>query len=119
LLARRCRVPDEGGDVDRLARWRERAQTLDALFEEHGRAMKVAATPMVEADADLEDAVIETAHWCGCVAPHQLERFVLFEELTRVELLDATKELVWRRVGAAGAGGLVRCAGRLPLRRAR
>jgi hypothetical protein len=80
--------------------------------------VKVAATPVVEADPDLEDPVIETADRRGRVAPEQLERFVLLEELVGVELLDATQKRFWWGVCTAGAGWLVWCAGRLPLRRA-
>jgi hypothetical protein len=118
LLARRGRIPDEGGDVDRLARWRERAQPVDAFFEKNGRAVKIAAAPVVKADTDLEDAVIEAADRSGRVAPQELERLVLLEEVARVELLDAAEERFGWRVGAAGPSRLVRGAGRLPLGRA-
>jgi hypothetical protein len=74
---------------------------------------------MVESDADLEDAVIETADGRARVAPEELERLVLLEELARVELLDAVDERLWRRIGAAGAGRFVWCACWFPLRRAR
>jgi hypothetical protein len=52
----------------------------------------------VEADAHLEDAVIEATHGCGRVAPEQLERFVLLEELAGIELLDAAEQRFGRRV---------------------
>ena len=74
---------------------------------------------MVEADADLQDPVIQAAHRCGGVAPEQLEGLVLLEELAGVELLEAAEKRFWWGVGTAGACGLVWCAGRLPLRRAR
>ena len=80
--------------------------------------MKIPAAPVVEADAHLEDAVIEAAHGCGRVAPQELERLVLLEELAGVELLDAAEERFGWRVGAAGASWLVGGAGRLPLGRA-
>ena len=57
-----------------------------------GRAVKIATAPVVKADTDLEDAVIEAAHGYGRVAPEQLERFVLLEELAAIELLDAFKQ---------------------------
>jgi len=96
-LARRGGVRDEPGDVDRLARWLERLQPLDTFLEKDGRAMKVPAAPVVEADADLQDPVIQVAHGrCG-VAPQQLESLVLLEELARVELLDAAEERFGRR----------------------
>jgi hypothetical protein len=54
--------------------------------------MKVPAAPVVEADTHLEDAVIEAAHRSGRVAPEELERLVLLEELAGVELLDTAEE---------------------------
>jgi hypothetical protein len=74
---------------------------------------------MVETDADLKDAVVQAPDRCGRVAPQQLERLMLFEELAGVELLDASKESLGWRVRAACASRLVRCAGGLPFRRAR
>jgi hypothetical protein len=73
----------------------------------------------MEADADLEDPVIQTADRRGGVTPQQLERLVLLKELVGVELLDAAEERFWGRFGATGASGLFRCSGRFPLRRAR
>ena len=73
----------------------------------------------MEAHSNLKDAVIEAAHGRGGVTPQELERLVLFEELARVELLDAAQKRVRRRIGTARLSGLLRCAGRLPLRRAR
>jgi hypothetical protein len=58
-------------------------------------------------------------HRCGGVSPQELERLMLLEELSDVELLDATEKLRWRWLGAARAGGLIGGAGRLPFRRAR
>jgi hypothetical protein len=81
--------------------------------------MKVAAPPVMEADPDLQDAVIKPAHRRGRVAPQELERLVLFEELASVELLDSVEERFRRRVGAAGAGGLIGRAEWLPFWRAR
>ena len=81
--------------------------------------MEVAATPVMETDADLKDAVIEMAYRGGRVPPQQLERFVLFEELPGVELLDAAQESLRCGIGAARARGLVGCVGRLPFVRAR
>jgi hypothetical protein len=118
-LAYRRRVSCQRGNVDRLARWDEWAQALDAFLNKNGRAVEVAAAPMVKADANLEDAVIQITHGRGRVAPQQLERLVLLEELARVELLDAAQERCRWRFGAAGAGGLVGCAGGLSFRRAR
>jgi hypothetical protein len=97
-LARRGRVRDERRHVYGLARRHEGSQPLDAFFEEHGRAMKVAATPVVKPDADLEDAVVESAHRRSRVAPQELEGLVLLEKLAGVELLDATEERQRRRI---------------------
>ena len=81
--------------------------------------MKVPAAPVMETDADLQDPVIQVAHGrCG-VAPQELERLVLLEELAGVELLEAAEKRFRRRVRTAGASWLLWCAGRLPLRRAR
>lgn len=61
----------------------------------------------MEADADLKDPVIQVAHRCGRVAPQELERFVLFEEFTDVELLDAAEKCFWWCIRTAGARSLV------------
>ena len=119
MLARRRRVRDERGDVDRLACRREWAEPFDPFFEKDGGTVKVAAAPVMEADPDLQDPVIQTADRRGRVAPEQLERLVLLEELIAVELLDAAEKRFRRRVGAACARGFVWCSGGLPLRRAR
>ena len=81
--------------------------------------MKVAPAPVVEADPDLQDPVIQMTNWRGRVPPQELERLVLLEELAGVELLyPPEKRLRWG-VGTAGASGLIRCAGGLPLGRSR
>ncbi len=119
LFAGSGRVGDERGDVDGLARRRKRAQTRDSLFQKNRRAVKVAAAPVVEADPDLQDPVIQMTNRRSRGPPQELERLVLLEELATVELLDpAEKRLRWG-VGAAGASGLIWCAGRLPLGRSR
>jgi hypothetical protein len=74
---------------------------------------------MVKADPDLKDAVIQMTHRRSGVTPQQLERLVLLEKQSRVELLDPVKKLRRWWIGAARASGLVRCAARLPFRRAR
>ena len=63
----------------------------------------VAVAPVMERDADLQDAVIEAAIRRARRAPQQLERLVLLEELAAVELLDAFDELGRGRLPAAGA----------------
>ena len=65
--------------------------------------MVVAVAPVMETDADLQDAVIEAADRRSRVAPERLEGLVLLEELAGVELLDATSQRIRRRVIAARA----------------
>jgi len=69
--------------------------------------VEVAAPPMVKADPDLQDAVIEAAVGRPRVAPQELERLVLLEELAPVELRDPVPELSWRRFVAARPDRLV------------
>jgi hypothetical protein len=52
---------------------------------------------MVEADADLEDAVIQATVRRPRVAPEELEGLVLLEELPPIELFDPFEELRWWR----------------------
>jgi hypothetical protein len=85
-LARAGRVGDEGGDVYLMACRREGSEPIDSFIEQHRRAVVVAAAPMMERDADLQDAVIERSVRRARGAPEQLERLVLFEELAAVEL---------------------------------
>ena len=119
LLARARRVRDERRDIDGLARRREWAKAQGALLEQHGRAVEVSLPPVVKADADLEDPVIEAAVRRAGVAPEELERLVLLEELALVELREALQELRRRRQVAARADGLVDLAARDTFRRAR
>ena len=55
--------------------------------------MEVSVAPVMEADADLKDPVIQAAHRRAGVAPQELKCLVLFEELAGVELLDAVDQL--------------------------
>jgi len=61
----------------------------------HG-ASPVSPSPVVEADADLQDALVEVADGVRFMDPNFFERFVLLEELMPVELLDAAKEPLGR-----------------------
>jgi len=70
-------------------------------------------------DANLEDAVIEMAHRRGGVPPQQLERLVLLEKLSGIELLDPPEKRRRWRIEAASSRRLVGCAGRLPFWRTR
>ena len=69
--------------------------------------------------ANLEDAVIEMAHRRGGVPPQKLERFVLLEKLSSIELLYPSEKRRRWRVEATSSRGLVGCAGRLPFWRTR
>src|SRR5438093_3358851 len=105
-LARGGRVGDELVDLDAVTSRRERPQALDALFEERGRAVEVAVAPVVKAHTDLQDPVIQPADRRAGVAPQELERLVLLEELARVELLDAPDQLGRSGLIAPRARGL-------------
>jgi len=59
---RGTRIGKELGHVDALTRWRERLEARDALSDERRGTVEVAVAPVVETDADLQDAVIEVAH---------------------------------------------------------
>jgi hypothetical protein len=69
--------------------------------------MVVAVAPVMEADTDLQDPVIEAADRRACLTPERLEGLVLFEELAGVELLDAADQRRRRRIGASGANVFV------------
>jgi hypothetical protein len=47
---------------------------------------------VVEGDADLQDALVEIPDVSPFVAPEELERFVLLEELAAIELGDGFDE---------------------------
>lgn len=68
----------------------------------------VPSGPVVETDADLQDAVIERTYGSVGRSPEDLERLVLLEEATLVQLLDALEELRRRRLVAARAGRFAR-----------
>jgi hypothetical protein len=119
--SRRCGVGDERRDVDPVTRRRERTKALDTLVEQRRRAVEVPLPPMVEADADLQDPVVEPAVGRTRRAPQELEGLVLLEEFALVELLDAGAELGRQWLAAAcadrfddrAAGDALRPAGRL------
>jgi len=67
---------------------------------------------VVEADADLQDAVVQIADRRTGIAPEELEGLVLLEELAGVELLDAMDELGrWWRVASGARVFVDRAAG--------
>jgi len=102
----RPRVLDELGDVNPLTRRRERLEPGNALPEQDRRAVEIAVAPVVEPDADLQDAVIEVADRRARLAPQRLDRLVLLEELAGVEPSDAAAQRLGRWVVAACAEGL-------------
>jgi hypothetical protein len=59
---------------------------------------------VLEADADLQDALVEVADRVALLEPLELEGFVLLEELTAVELLDAAAEGGHRSARSAARG---------------
>ena len=69
--------------------------------------MEVAVPPVMEADADLKDPVIQGTYGCAGISPQQLDRLVLVEELAGVELLDAVDQLGGRRLVTSGSNGFV------------
>ena len=93
LLTDDGRIGDEACHVDGVARRRERAEAFDPLVDEHGCAVEVALLPVMETHADLQDPVVEPAVRSAGVAPEQLERLVLLEELPVIELFYALEEL--------------------------
>ena len=106
------RVANERVDVDAVTGRRERSQPVDALAQKHARAVEVPVAPVVEADADLQDAVIQVSVRRARRSPQQLERLVLLEELAAIELFDATDELVGCGLVAARTRRLIdRAAG--------
>jgi hypothetical protein len=79
--------------------------------------MKIPAAPVMEADADLQDPVIQAADRRARVTPERLQGLVLFEELAGIELLDAADERLRRWIGAAGPSVFVESATGNALRR--
>src|SRR5262249_55800915 len=78
------RIGEGPPEVDTVTGGAERSEPLDAFGHQDGRTVEVAARPVVQAYADLKDAVIEVAHGVGRCPPEQLQRLVLFEELAGV-----------------------------------
>ena len=72
----------------------------------------VAVAPVMEADPDLQDPVVEPADRRAGVAPERLKGLVLLEELACVELLDPPQERIGRRFIAAMPIGLLDLAAR-------
>jgi hypothetical protein len=77
-------------------------ELVQALAHFGDRAVPVALSPVVEADPDLEDPLVQVADRVRLGDPDALQGLVLLEELPPVELLDAVQEGGRRRVIAAG-----------------
>src|SRR3954462_10031294 len=58
---------------------------------------------MVEADADVEDALVEEADQLWLGAPHVFQRLVLIEELARIELVNRLEQQLRRRLVTVAA----------------
>ncbi len=69
--------------------------------------MVVAIPPVMEAHADLQDAVVEPADRTTRVAPERLEDLVLLEELSLIEQVDPVDERLGCRLGTTRARILV------------
>ena len=87
--------------------WLEFLEPLPELG--HG-SMPVSLPPVVKADADLEDPLVQVADRIELCDPDGFERFVLFEKLLAVELLN-TGDQPGRRwlIAPGGAGGRRLC----------
>lgn len=85
-------VGDEAIDVDLHAAKLERLEVGDPPSPQPPGAAGVAAAQVLEADTDLQDALVEVADRVALLEPLELEGLVLLEELAAVELLDAAAE---------------------------
>src|SRR5438874_3562967 len=61
----------------------------------------IAIAQVIEAHAEVQDALVQEAVFVRLGPPHQFERLVLLEELAGVELVDGLEQLGWRRLRAA------------------
>jgi hypothetical protein len=82
-------VGNEAGDVDALAGWGKPLEKTNGGLELGDGAAKVAALQVIEPNADEQNPLVKVAHLVSLGAPEQLERFVLLEVLTAIELLDS------------------------------
>lgn len=89
-------VTPKPADVDTVADLGERLEQPHPMVKLDGGAVEVSVLEeMVHADTDLQDAFVEMADFTGRRPPEQFERFVLLEELARVELTDRLHQF-WR-----------------------
>src|SRR6267378_851533 len=104
--AERGRFAHEALDIDRHTGRPVRLQFGQAVTELRDGSLPVAAPPVVKANPDLQDPLVEVAHVVRFMDPDALERLVLLEELLPVELLDAVQQGIgWRVVAACRPAG--------------
>ena len=102
MCARRGRITSKSADLHPVADLRECFQQPDAMVELDGRPAKVVLVEqVVQADANLQDALVQVAYLAGRGSPQQFQRFVLLEKLAGVEFMDGLKKLRrrWRGAG--------------------
>ena len=104
---------NEAIDVDRHAGRPVRLQLLQSLAQLDDGPMPVAITPVVEADANLEDALVEVADRVGLPDPDPFQGLVLLEEFLLVELFYPGDQRRGRRVIASGGSSRSGLSGRL------
>jgi hypothetical protein len=103
LAKRPRRIVEQRLDVDALTRRCERGEIRRAAGQHVDSSMVVQPPQVVEGDADLQDALVEIPDPAPFLAPEELERFVLLEELPAIELGDAFDERGWGWLIAAHA----------------
>ena len=91
----RGRISNQGCDVDALAPRRERRQVARAARQHVDRAVVIQPPQMMERDADLQDALIETAHLTSFSQPQPFECLVLLEVLAAIELGNPLQQQNW------------------------
>jgi hypothetical protein len=84
-------LADQALDIDRHAAGPVGLQLFQALAKFGDGSMPVAVAPVIEGDADLEDALVEIPDRVRLGDPDCLEGLVLLEELLPVELVDAVQ----------------------------
>src|SRR2546430_16528853 len=102
LRRQRARFAHQPLDIDCHTARTVRSQLGEPVPEFRHGSLPVAPPPVVEADANLQDALVEVAHLVRLANPDAFERLVLLEKFLAVELLDAVQQGIGRRGIAAG-----------------